>query len=90
MIKVLCTKNTHHSHVAKWCAVTHRSAADHDQEEGLPHTCNAHNPAQTQEQDHAQDVLECGQVHAHDGPQVDLRCETRDADSSSKFRVRYN
>lgn len=46
---------------------THTAAADEDNEKRLQHTSCAHHPGQPQEEDDPEDVLQAGQVHAHEG-----------------------
>ena len=45
----------------------HTGTAEYDNEQGLPHSGNPHDPGQSEEQDDSQYILQCGQVHPHDG-----------------------
>ena len=47
--------------------VTHTGATHEHNEDGLQDAGYAHNPRQTQEEDHAENVLQAGQVDADEG-----------------------
>lgn len=50
--------------------MTHAAAADEDDTEPLQDPSASHDPRQTQEQDHPEDVLQAGQIDAHEGPHL--------------------
>ena len=49
---------------------THGGAADEDDDEGTDDPSDPHHPGHPEEQDHAEDVLDAGQVHAHQSAQL--------------------
>lgn len=46
---------------------THGGAAEEDHAEGLQDARDAHHPGEAEEEDHAKDVLQAGQVNPHEG-----------------------
>jgi hypothetical protein len=49
---------------------TYSRTTHEDDDEGANDSSDAHHPGHPQEQDHPEDVLDTGEVHSHQGPQL--------------------